>query len=105
MWLGPKASPSEKEKAWRIVKSIRFPPQRRGTMSGDFYVLKYASHYPPGAVVKFPGTNDASGPRDEPLGACVECAGEDLNLHGVLTPQGPQPCASTNSATSARRAV
>ena len=31
------------------------------------------------------------------------CAGEDLNLHGVLTPQGPQPCASTNSATSARR--
>ena len=32
-----------------------------------------------------------------------ECAGEDLNLHGVLTPQGPQPCASTNSATSARR--
>src|SRR2546425_4046003 len=33
----------------------------------------------------------------------VRCAGEDLNLHGVLTPQGPQPCASTNSATSARR--
>src|SRR5690242_15340659 len=31
-----------------------------------------------------------------------KCAGEDLNLHGVLTPQGPQPCASTNSATSAR---
>ena len=31
------------------------------------------------------------------------CAGEDLNLHGALTPQGPQPCASTNSATSARR--
>src|SRR5436190_549977 len=31
-----------------------------------------------------------------------QCAGEDLNLHGVLTPQGPQPCASTNSATSAR---
>src|SRR6266540_614792 len=33
------------------------------------------------------------------------CAGEDLNLHGVLTPQGPQPCASTNSATSARRRI
>ena len=33
----------------------------------------------------------------------TQCAGEDLNLHGVLTPQGPQPCASTNSATSARR--
>src|SRR6266487_6626324 len=39
--------------------------------------------------------------RETPLG--VSCAGEDLNLHGVLTPQGPQPCASTNSATSARR--
>src|SRR5262249_27961377 len=33
------------------------------------------------------------------------CAGEDLNLHGVLTPQGPQPCASTNSATSAREQI
>src|SRR5947207_2255099 len=30
------------------------------------------------------------------------CAGEDLNLHGPNGPQGPQPCASTNSATSAR---
>ena len=29
------------------------------------------------------------------------CAGEDLNLHGPFRPQGPQPCASTNSATSA----
>src|ERR1035437_5162735 len=35
---------------------------------------------------------------------CVEkCAGEDLNLHGPFGPQGPQPCASTNSATSAWR--
>ena len=31
-----------------------------------------------------------------------ECAGEDLNLHGLLRPLGPQPSASTNSATSAR---
>src|SRR5437879_1207880 len=30
-----------------------------------------------------------------------ECAGEYLNLHGPQSPQGPQPCASTNSATSA----
>src|SRR4029079_3207336 len=29
------------------------------------------------------------------------CAGEDLNLHGPYSPQGPQPCASTNSATGA----
>src|SRR6187200_2235260 len=32
----------------------------------------------------------------------LECAGEDLNLHGLLRPLGPQPSASTNSATSAR---
>ena len=31
------------------------------------------------------------------------CAGEDLNLHGLLRPLGPQPSASTNSATSALR--
>ena len=30
------------------------------------------------------------------------CAGEDLNLHGLKRPPGPQPGASTNSATSAR---
>src|SRR5205823_14872313 len=30
-------------------------------------------------------------------GAAYECAGEDLNLHGLLRPLGPQPSASTNS--------
>src|SRR6266498_1840558 len=29
------------------------------------------------------------------------CAGEDLNLHDLLRSLGPQPSASTNSATSA----
>ena len=29
------------------------------------------------------------------------CAREDSNLHGPFSPQGPQPCASTNSATGA----
>jgi hypothetical protein len=29
------------------------------------------------------------------------CAEEDSNLHGGIPPQGPQPCASTNSATGA----
>ena len=31
----------------------------------------------------------------------VSCAREDSNLHGPYSPQGPQPCASTNSATGA----
>jgi hypothetical protein len=30
-----------------------------------------------------------------------QCAREDSNLHGPFSPQGPQPCASTNSATGA----
>src|SRR6478609_8606733 len=32
------------------------------------------------------------------------CAEEDSNLHGGNPPQGPQPCASNNSATGARAA-
>ncbi len=40
--------------------------------------------------------------RENPPGAGgFKCAREDLNLHGPYGPQGPQPCASTNSATGA----
>ena len=38
-------------------------------------------------------------PRD--LQGFSPCAEEDSNLHGPIGPQGPQPCASTNSATGA----
>jgi hypothetical protein len=55
VWFGPKASRADKEKTWRIVESIRFPPQRTGTMSGAFYVLEDASHYALGSVTRFPG--------------------------------------------------
>lgn len=51
-WFGPKASQNDQERIWRIVESLRFPPQRPGTMSGSFYVLQKASHYPVGTVVK-----------------------------------------------------
>src|SRR3984957_20734647 len=34
----------------------------------------------------------------------IPCARVDSNHHGPFGPQGPQPCASTNSATSAERA-
>jgi hypothetical protein len=54
-WFGPKASRADQERIWRIAESLRFPPQRPGTVSGDFYVMHKASHYPLGAVVKFPG--------------------------------------------------
>jgi repressor LexA len=38
------------------------------------------------------------------LAGPFRCAREDSNLHGPFSPQGPQPCASTNSATGAERA-
>ena len=31
----------------------------------------------------------------------MQCPREDSNLHGLKRPHGPQPCASTNSATRA----
>ncbi len=34
----------------------------------------------------------------------IQCARVDSNHHGENSPQGPQPCASTNSATSAEQA-
>src|ERR1700731_4444411 len=36
-----------------------------------------------------------------PQAGLSQCAREDSNLHGPYSPQGPQPCASTNSATGA----
>src|SRR4051794_16960508 len=36
-----------------------------------------------------------------PNAGLFPCAEEDSNLHGPFSPQGPQPCASTNSATGA----
>jgi hypothetical protein len=57
VWFGPKASRRDREEIWKIVESIRFPKQRTGTMSGDFYVLEDASRYPLGSVVQFAGKN------------------------------------------------
>jgi hypothetical protein len=54
-WFGPKVSQKDQERIWRIAESLRFPAQRSGTMSGSFYVLQQASHYPLGSVVKFTG--------------------------------------------------
>jgi hypothetical protein len=55
--FGEKASHRDQERIWRIVESLRFPPQRTGTMSGSFYVLQKASHYPVGTVVKIRDTD------------------------------------------------
>jgi hypothetical protein len=58
-WFGPEASGSDKDKIWRIVDSLRFPPLRSGTISGSFYVLEDASHYPVGTVRRFAGKPSA----------------------------------------------
>jgi hypothetical protein len=39
--------------------------------------------------------------RKAPMKGAFSCAREDSNFHGPFGPQGPQPCASTNSATGA----
>src|SRR5258708_5895122 len=39
--------------------------------------------------------------RMTPIPSHNQCARMDSNHHGEISPQGPQPCASTNSATSA----
>ena len=39
-----------------------------------------------------------------PISSAFPCARVDSNHHGENSPQGPQPCASTNSATSAELA-
>jgi hypothetical protein len=49
-------------------------------------------------------TRDEVSPENEQSPAFAglfPCAEEDSNLHGPYSPQGPQPCASTNSATGA----
>jgi len=61
-WFGAKASRRDQERIWRIVESLRFPPQRPGTMSGRFYVLEDASHYPVGTVRRFAGKPSAYRP-------------------------------------------
>ena len=47
------------------------------------------------------GRNDCLQAKSPAVRGFLRCAREDSNLHGPYSPQGPQPCASTNSATGA----
>src|SRR5262245_41152492 len=47
---------------------------------------------------RLPGRGHEKAPQSQGFRQCAE---EDSNLHGTYIPQGPQPCASTNSATGA----
>lgn len=55
VWFGPKSSSAARETIWSVVRSLRFPPQKTRTMSGYYYVLEDASHYPVDSVVRFDG--------------------------------------------------
>jgi len=55
IWIGPHASRTARHAAWAVVRSLRFPPLREGTIwQGTYYVLGQASRYPTGSVTTFP---------------------------------------------------
>jgi hypothetical protein len=58
VWIGPDASPAERNAAWAVVRSLRFPGLREGTFwHGTYYVLGPASRYPTGSVTMFPASS------------------------------------------------
>jgi hypothetical protein len=54
VWIGPHASRAEQHAAWAVVRSLRFPELREGTIWHGYYVLGRASRYPAGSVTTFP---------------------------------------------------
>jgi hypothetical protein len=57
VWFGPQASNNNKSAAWAIVRSLRFPSLRTGTIwHHTFYVLGVASRYPVGSITAFPAS-------------------------------------------------
>jgi hypothetical protein len=58
VWLGPHASRAKQQAAWAVVRSLRFPGLREGTIwHGTYYVLGRASRYPTGSVTTFPASS------------------------------------------------
>jgi hypothetical protein len=55
VWIGPRASHADRQAAWAVVRSLRFPRLREGTFwRGTYYVLGPASRYPTGSVTTIP---------------------------------------------------
>ena len=58
VWIGPRASRARRHAAWAVVRSLRFPALREGTIwHGTYYVLGRASRYPTGSVTTFPASS------------------------------------------------
>ncbi len=63
VWIGPQASPADRHAAWAVVRSLRFPALRSGTIwHGTYYVLGRASRYPTGTATRFPAASLPGGP-------------------------------------------
>jgi len=54
VWIGPHVSRAERHAAWAVVRSLRFPTLRAGTMWHGYFVLGRPSRYPAGSVTTFP---------------------------------------------------
>jgi hypothetical protein len=57
LWFGSRASDNNKSAAWAVVRSLRFPALRTGTIwHHTFYVVGVASRYPIGSITAFPAS-------------------------------------------------
>ena len=58
VWAGPDASQAGKRAIWNVIRSLRFPRLRQGTIfNNSVYVLGPATNYPNGSVTIFPATS------------------------------------------------
>lgn len=58
VWVGPDASQADKAAIWNVIRSLRFPRLRQGTIfNNSVYVLGPATNYPNGSVTIFRATS------------------------------------------------
>jgi len=58
VWIGRDASQAARHAVWSVIRSLRFPSLRAGTIwNGSVYVLGLARSYPAGSVTEFPAAS------------------------------------------------
>ena len=72
-----------------------------GAQMGHIACPMFSTHVLTYCAPNQPEVQPRSKEKPRILRGLLSCAEEDSNLHGRILPQGPQPCASTNSATGA----
>src|SRR5271157_3744427 len=81
-----------------LIPDATTPPSAASLLRADSWLSTKASV--PLSIATAP-LRSTKKPRSAGL---FRCARVDSNHHGEISPQGPQPCASTNSATGAEEA-